>query len=354
MKNFFTHAALAALLSMAISIGAQAEEIQLREDHPNEYIVVKGDTLWDISESFLKNPWLWPEIWHANPQINNPHLIFPGDVISLIYLDGQPRLTINRRGGKLQPGVTKLSPAVRVVPLGDAIPAIPLDIIDAFLNRNRVVDEEEFEAAPYVVAGQQKRLISAAGDRIYARGPLIENIPNYNIYRLGKPYVDPVSKEVLGFEALSIGGVRLAAKSPEVSTMKVLRTSEEVRIGDRLLPSEERSIDSTFFPSAPDNENIEGVVVALDQGLTHAGSMDVVVVNLGERDDVESGDVLAIYKAGAVIKDRIGGGKVQLPEEKVGLVMIFRTFDKLSYALILEAEESISVRDKLYSPSRPL
>merc|ERR1711916_74096 len=112
MKNFFTHAALAALLSMGISIGAQAEEIQLREDHPNEYIVVKGDTLWDISESFLKNPWLWPEIWHANPQIDNPHLIFPGDVISLIYLDGQPRLTINRRGGKLQPGVTKLSPAV--------------------------------------------------------------------------------------------------------------------------------------------------------------------------------------------------------------------------------------------------
>ncbi|WP_317932801.1 LysM peptidoglycan-binding domain-containing protein [Halioxenophilus sp. WMMB6] len=351
MKNIFTRMMATLLLFSAIVNWAQAEEIQLREDHPDEYIVVKGDTLWDISETFLKNPWMWPELWHANPQIDNPHLIFPGDVISLIYLDGRPRLTISRRTEKLQPGVTKLSPAVRVVPLADAIPAIPLDVIDAFLNKNRIVDKREMEAAPYVVAGEEQRLILANGDRLYARGALDSSITNYNLYRLGQPYVDPKTKEVLGYQGLDIGSVRVTAANSDVSTLAVTRSTEEVRIGDRLLPDEERAIESTFFPSAPANEAIEGLVLAMDQGLTHAGAMDVVVINLGEREGIEAGDVLAIYKEGKLIKDTVAGGKVQLPEEKAGLLMVFRTFEKLSFGLILESSVPVNLNDKLYSPA---
>ncbi|BFM04843.1 LysM peptidoglycan-binding domain-containing protein [Halioxenophilus aromaticivorans] len=351
MKNFFTQVALATLLAASIIVGAVAEEIQLRNDHPDEYVVVKGDTLWDISGTFLRNPWMWPEIWHVNQQIANPHLIYPGDVIKLIYLDGQPRLTVGRRGAKLE---GKLSPSVRVVPLGDAIPAIPLDVVDAFLNKNRVVDKAEFEVAPYVVAGQEQRLILANGDKVYVRGALADNIPNYNIYRLGDAYVDPASGEVLGYGAKDVGSVKVTGIHSQVSSMMVTRTTEEVRIGDRVLPDEERAIESTFYPSSPANENIEGMVIAMDEGLTHAGNMDVIVLNLGTREGVASGDVLAVYKEGKLIKDQISGDSVQLPEERVGLAMVFRTFDKLCYALVLETDRPIRLQDKLYSPARPL
>lgn len=348
MKNFFTRVTAVALLTISIVYGATAQDLQLRENHPNEYIVVKGDTLWDISETFLHNPWMWPEIWHVNQQIDNPHLIFPGDVITLIYIDGQPRLTVGRRGAKLS---GKLSPSVRVVPLGNAIPAIPLDVVDAFLNKNRVVDKADMEAAPYVVAGQEQRLILANGDKVYVRGELAENIGNFNIYRLGNPYVDPLNNEVLGYGALDIGTVKVSGIHEQVSTVTVTRTTEEVRIGDRLLPDEERAIESTFIPSAPDDEDVSGMVVGMDKGLSHAGKMDVVVINLGTREGLSTGNVLAVYKEGKLIKDPISGDKVLLPEERVGLAMVFRTFEKLSYALILETDRSINVKDKLYSPA---
>lgn len=354
MKNFFTRILAATLLCGSLHSWAQSGEIQLRDDYPEEYIVVKGDTLWDISETFLTNPWMWPEIWHANPQIDNPHLIFPGDVISLVYLDGKPRLMVNRRGARLAPGTTKLAPAVRVVPLGEAIPAIPLDIISAFLNKNRVMDNEELEEAAYVMSGQEERLIVATGDRLYARGDLDSQIPSYNIYRLGTAFVDPITEEVLGYEALDVGSVQVNSMQGEVSTVTVTRSTEEVRIGDRLIPDEERAIDSTFFPSAPDNENIQGVIVALDEGRSRGGKMNIAVINLGEREGIESGDVLSIYKEGKLIKDRIAGDEVQLPEERAGLLMVFRTFEKLSYALILESDRPVTPNDKLYSPARPM
>lgn len=348
MKNFFTRVATTILLTLSVVYGAVAQDLQLRNNHPEEYVVVKGDTLWDISATFLHNPWMWPEIWHVNQQIANPHLIYPGDVIKLIYIDGQPRLTVGRRGGKFE---GKLSPSVRVVPLGDAIPAIPLDVVDAFLNKNRVVDKAMMEAAPYVVAGQEQRLILANGDKVYVRGELTEGIGNYNIYRLGRPYIDPISEEILGYSALDIGSVKVSGVHQQVASMTVTRSTEEVRIGDRVLPDEERALQSTFFPSAPTDQNISGMVIGMDKGLTKAGKMDVIVLNLGERNGIADGNVLAIYKEGKLIKDQVGGGTVQLPEERVGLAMVFRTFDKLSYALVLETEQPISPRDKLYSPA---
>ncbi|GAB2189723.1 LysM peptidoglycan-binding domain-containing protein [Sessilibacter sp. MAH2] len=358
-KKLVFSAITSAILSFSFSVDALAQA-QLRQNHPDEYIVVEGDTLWDISATFLENPWMWPEIWHVNPQINNPHLIFPGDVVRLVYLDGQPRLTIDKRTQRLtprrsvggDPNTVKLAPAVRVIPLEEAIPAIPLDVINAFLNQNRVLEKPTFEHAPYVLGGQEKRILLGAGDKVYARGEFNPDISAYNLYRLGDEYVDPLTKEVLGYRSKDVGSARLNALQGEVATMQINRMAAEITVGDRLLPNEERAIDPTFFPSAPDDENFQGLILEVQDGLTHAGKFDVLVLNKGVREQLEPGDVLAIYKEGETIRDRIADSIVQLPEERVGIAMVFRTFEKVSYALILEAERPINVNDKLYSPVR--
>lgn len=337
------------LLGMAavwLSVSAQAEEVVLNDSHPDSHTVVKGDTLWDISERFLQNPWMWPEIWHANPQIDNPHLIYPGDVIRLIYLDGKPRLIVERgEGGR----TFKLSPSVRIEPLGDAIPAIPLDAINNFLSRSRVVLNGELDSAPYVLMGAEKHIVLGAGDQLYARGSFDGDEKVYGVYRRGQKFIDPDTNEVLGIQALDIGTVKLDNQDSGVATLSVNRTTQEIRLGDRLLPSEERAIDSTFFPSAPQNE-IEGSVIAVEGGLTQVGSLDVVALNRGERDGLVIGNVMAIYKNGGKVRDRIKGDVVSLPDEKAGILMVFRTFERMSYALVLEATRPLAVKDKVRNP----
>lgn len=337
------------LLGMAaawLSLSVTAEEVVLNDSHPDSYTVVKGDTLWDISETFLKTPWMWPEIWHANPQIQNPHLIYPGDVVRLIYLDGRPRLIVERG----ETGKTfKLSPSMRIEPLGDAIPAIPLDAINNFLSRSRVVTSSELENAPYVLVGAEQHLILGAGDQLYARGDFDNADKAYGVYRRGKQFVDPDTKEVLGVQALDMGSVKLITEDSGVATLSVSRTTQEIRVGDRLLPSEERAIDSTFFPSAPE-DTIEGQVIAVEGGLTQVGSMDVVALNRGERDGLAIGNILAIYKNGGKVRDRIAGDVVSLPDERAGILMVFRTFERMSYGLVLEAERPLSVNDKVRNP----
>jgi len=330
-----------------------AEDVQLKDSHPDTYHVVKGDTLWGISDNFLENPWMWPEIWHANPQIDNPHLIYPGDKITLIYLDGKPRLVVERgteaRQYKMSPGVVKLKPSVHIRPLSEAIPAIPLDEIDKFLTRSRVVQPGDLEKAPYVLQGQENRLITGAGDNLYARGEFDKNINVYGVYRYGQRFVDPETNELLGMQALDIGTVKMQALTDDIATVAVTRTTEEIRIEDRLLPTEERSIDSTFFPTAP-AEDIEGVIMSVEGGLTQVGRMDVVVINRGEREGLEIGNIMTISKDGGEIRDRVSGDIVKLPSEKAGLLMIFRTFEKMSFALILEASRPLSVLDKVRTP----
>jgi len=195
------------LLATLLFTGAQtalADEVQLREGHPDSHVVVKGDTLWDISGKFLSQPWKWPEIWELNPQIKNPHLIYPGDVIDLVYVDGKPQLRL-QRGGESN-GTVQLSPTVRSAPISEAIPTIPLEAINSFLLSNRIVDSsEQFEKHPYVVAGQAERVVSGAGDHVYVRGTLQQNVPTFGIFRQGKRYIDPQTKEVLGINADDIG-----------------------------------------------------------------------------------------------------------------------------------------------------
>ncbi len=332
------------LLSIFVLSQAMAQEPQLRADYPEQYTVVKGDTLWDISNTFLSTPWYWPEIWHVNPQIENPHLIYPGDVIRLVYFDGKPRLTLDRSNR-----VVKLSPKVRVIEGDQAIPSIPLDQINNFLSRSRIVTAEELERAPHVVSGEAKRLVLGKGDRLYARGEFPSDVSVYGIYRKGETYVDPETGELLGVQALDIGSGKMRALEGEIATLLMTRTTEEVRVGDRLLSEEERSIDSTFFPSAPKSD-VNATIIAVEGGVSQVGKMDVVVINRGGREGMAVGNVLAVYKRGGVIKDRVKGDLVTLPDERAGLVMVFRTFEKLSLGLVLEADRPLAIKDLVRNP----
>ncbi|MBA1263896.1 LysM peptidoglycan-binding domain-containing protein [Stutzerimonas sp. NM35] len=337
---------LLALLLVAVGGIAQAD-VQLKANHPEQYTVVKGDTLWDISGRFLREPWKWPELWHANPQVENPHLIYPGDSLSLVYVDGQPRLMLERGASR---GTIKLSPTVRTVPMAEAIPTIPLEAINSFLLSNRIIDSvDQFKGAPYIVAGNAERVISGSGDRVYGRGAFEDDIPVYGIFRQGKTYVDPDSQEFLGINADDVGSAEIIDMEDDIATMMLTRVTQEARIGDRLFPSEERAINSTFMPSEPEDE-IKGVILDVPRGVTQIGQFDVVTLNKGARDGLKDGNVLAVYKTGETVRDRVTGENVKIPDERAGLLMVFRTYEKLSYGLVLQATRSLAVQDKIRNP----
>lgn len=345
---------LCALAGPAISSAASGDMRDvLRADAPDVYTVVKGDTLWDISGRFLEKPWLWPEIWQINPQIDNPHLIFPGDRMRLVYVDGQPRLVVERgdaaRTYKLGPGgAVKLRPEIRSTPLESAIPAISLDAIQGFMVQNRVVEPEVLLRAPYVVQGDSERLVLGAGDRLYVRGELNDS-ESFNFVRKGPIYADPETREVLGQEATYIGLGSVVAQEEDISTLFVTSTREEVQIGDRVLPTEQRRVDSTFYPSGP-SEEVEGTIISVFSGVTQIGPYDVVVLNRGGREGLEIGNVLAIYRKGALARDRVARETIRLPSERAGLLMVFRVFEKLSYGLVLSADRPLSVNDEVRNP----
>ncbi len=337
---------LLGLVLLAASVWVQAQESVLREDHPDSYTVVKGDTLWDISGRFLSLPWKWPEIWHANPQIANPHLIYPGDIISLVYIDGQPRLMLNRGNG----GTIKLSPQARVKPIAEAIPSIPLDAINAFLRAGRVVeDEATIEMAPYIIGGEAESVVLGAGSKVYARGDFSGNVPAYEIYRRGKTYVNPETGELLGIHLQEIGNGTVSAVEDDIATVNVTRSRQEVLVNDRLLESEERAVASTFFPSEPSQE-INGLIMDVPNGVTQIGQYDVVLLDKGERDGLEVGNVLAIYKRGEIVRDRVRNERVQLPAERAGLLMVFRVYNKMSYGIVLQASRQMAILDEIRNP----
>ncbi len=342
---------LLSTVSLFFALGLQvvAAQPDFKPDRPDRYTVVKGDTLWDISGRFLESPWLWPEIWHVNPQIDNPHLIFPGDVIGLIYVDGKPRVTTIARTVKLSPdGVTKLEPKVRVTPLASAIPAIPLDAISSFLTESRVVTPAELEAAPYILEGKDGRLVTGAGDTVYARGDT-EGHEVFGIYRAGETYVDPDTGEFLGLEARSIGQGKITALNGDVLTLLLQRTKMNVSQGDRLMITPDTAVNSTFLPSAPEKE-VRGKMISVMDGVTQIGQYAVVTINKGEREGLQVGNVLAVYKKGNLVRDPVKKEMVELPAERAGILMVFRTFEKVSYGLILRAERPLALMDEVRNP----
>ncbi|MCK0106712.1 LysM peptidoglycan-binding domain-containing protein [Marinobacter sp. S0848L] len=331
--------ALAATTLLFTSL-AQAQP-EFKADHPERYTVVKGDTLWDISGRFLNNPWYWPEIWHVNPQVANPHLIYPGDRLALVYIDGKPRIT------KVASGDVKLSPQIRSEAIDTPIPAIPLDAIASFLTDTRIVSPEEINGAPYVLEGEDGRIITGAGDKIYARGE--KPADRVGVFRRSQEFVDPDTGEFLGLEARSIARGNVAAENGDVLTVNLTRSSEEVRIGDRLLVSEDRRLTTNFMPSSPDAE-IEGKMISVDGGVNQIGQYNVVAINRGAREGMKAGNVLAVMKAGNRVRDPITGETIELPSERAGLLMVFQVYEKMSYGLVLKATRSLSVGDKVVNP----
>lgn len=333
--------ALAATMLLTAS-WAHAEP-ELREGHPERYTVVKGDTLWDISGRFLDNPWYWPEIWHVNPQVSNPHLIYPGDRLALVYIDGKPRITKVAASN----GVVKLSPKVRSERIDTPIPAIPLDAISSFLSDTRIVSPELISKAPYILEGEDSRIINGAGDKVYARGE--KPARKVGVFRRSQEFVDPDTGEFLGLEARSIARGDVAAENGDVLTVQLTSSSEEVRIGDRLLTSEDRGLTTSFVPSSPDEE-IEGRMMAVEGGVTQIGQYDVVAINRGSRENLEAGNVMAVLKRGNLVRDPVTSETIELPSERAGLLMVFQVYEKMSYGLILQATRPLSVGDKITNP----
>jgi len=333
------------LLTLLFSGWLQAEEVTVKDGAPTTYIVKKGDTLWGISGMFLEKPWLWPELWDVNPQIDNPHLIYPGDELHLVWEGGKPRLRMARGRD------VKLSPTMRISSLDLAIPIIPLDEIGAFLAQHRIVGAGEMGDSAYVVAGDQGSILSAPGDSIFARGDFPEGERAYGIYRPRDAYIDPVTEEVLGYQAQDIGNAKLLSPNrDDVVELEVTRITEEVRITDRLLPIEEKIIEATFHPRAPEREIKNGYMIAVDGGVTQIGEMDVVVLNKGKRDGLEPGQVLAIYQTGELVFDKIANENVRIPDVRAGLALVFEPFEKATYAIVIKADRPLKVGDKVKNP----
>lgn len=343
------------LVALVLITVSRVQAVELKEGHPEQYVVKDGDTLWDISETFLRDPWLWPEIWQLNSQIENPHLIYPGDTIGLVYTDQnsrmntKTRLTVTDRG----PGgnTVKLTPTARITMLDTAIPAIPLDAIASFLTNSRIVKAAQLEGAPYVVAGDDNRILAGGGGTVYARGFERGEEPEsaYGLFRKGQLFVDPDTSEVLGLEAREIGTGTVATWDGDIAKLELSSAREEVVIGDRLLATDERKLVTNFMPSSPSG-TVQGRMIAVLSGVNQIGQFNVVVVNQGEREGVTEGNVLAIYKEGGVVLDRVTRRKVRLPAERAGLLMLFRVFDKVSYGLVLKAKRPLSVGDQVRNP----
>ncbi|MGH8496825.1 MAG: LysM peptidoglycan-binding domain-containing protein [Gammaproteobacteria bacterium] len=335
-----------------------APRIRLTDRHPDRYVVVKGDTLWDISEMFLEDPWYWPEIWHINAQIENPHLIYPGDVLTLVFVDGRPQLRLDR-GVTAGSGTERLSPRIRTEPLEGAIPTIPYDVVAAFLSRPTVLDKDQIDDLPYILTPEDGHLMAGAGNEVYVRGTEDGPGTRFNVMHVGKPLYDPDDDEIVGYEGIYVGRGRIE-RGGDPSTLFLTETSREALSGDRLMPAE-IDVPMNFQPRPPE-QPVEGQIISVVNGLALIGQYQIVVLNRGERDGLAPGHVLTVYEIGPVVKDAVekGGGyfssrlfaeKVKLPDEPVGNVMVFKTSDRLAFALVMNATSEMHVYDLVVNPT---
>jgi LysM domain len=348
---------------------------ELSPNAPDNYTVKPGDTLWAISRLFLKSPWRWPELWGMNmTEIRNPHLIYPGQQL---YLDkSSGRAVLRARSGVGAPTDTvRVSPRTRTSSLADAsIPTLPPNLIEPFLAEPIIIDEATLLRAPRIVATQENRVLLSRGDRAYARAQNEGDLSTakdasdkYRVFRNATPLKDPNTGLIIGYEAQYVGNAELVrgetlrdAKNKDgkdikeivPATIDIINSKEEMRIGDRLLPEPKREF-ATYTPRAPE-QKIEGgrIVSVYGSAVVNAAQNQVVVINRGKADGVETGHVLAILKDGETLQDRTEPGKpeIKLPNERNGLLMVFRTFDKLSYALILQITDGVRIGDRLANP----
>jgi len=397
---------LSILTGVALLGSAAAQDVELQPDHPDRYSVVRGDTLWDISERFLRSPWLWPEIWQVNPQIDNPHLIYPGDVISLVYEDGQPRLRLDRDNRTV-----RLSPQVRATSLAEAIEPINLSDIRQFLDKRTILSAEEIDDLPYVVALQEDTIAATEGFKIYVRDmpdgierganfavvrPTIEfqelpahfpwetateydpgrrawtypggkSIQDYGV-QFWENYIDRLYFESivsLGFEVLQAGTAEVLITG-DPATLLITQSDFEIKAGDLILPQFDANFDTEYMPHSPESIPYNAQVIAMSKTLFGAGPTQVVAINKGSLDGVVNGDVFATHRPGITIRDlvkyprddvktyfspsRRDMATVKLPDEYTAHVMIFKTHEHISYALVMRAEQAVKVADLLKLP----
>lgn len=353
MRKSIIIAVLAAALAATPLMAQQRADAGLQDNAPDRHVVVRGDTLWSIAAKFLKDPWRWPEMWKLNrDEIKNPHLIYPGDVIVLDRSGSRPELRI------AMGDTVKLSPRVRAEDTSrQAVPSIPPRVIEPFLSRPLVIEPDGLDNAPRIIAAQADRVYLGSGDVAYVSG-IKDAKPDslWQIYRPGKALVDPESQKTLGYEAVFLGDSKVT-KSGDPATIQIFGAQQEIGKGDRLIAAGPLVLKS-YAPHAP-IALVQGQIIATRGGLGETGPQNVVTLNKGKNDGLEPGHVLALLRLGRTTVEKTRSTKwfrpdtteaIKLPDERYGLVFVFRTFDRVSYALVMSASRPVQINDVVTSP----
>ena len=322
---------------------AAAAPVELAANAPDSYVVKKGDTLWDISGKFLRRPWRWPEVWQMNKdEIRNPHLIYPGQVIMLDR--SGPYLRLGRRVGR------DIKPTVYTEDLADAIPSIPQNEIEPFLTQPLVVDEQNIQNAAVIVATQENRLYTGQGDTVFAKD-VDPGTDQWHVFRPARPLVDPLTKEVLGYEAFHLGTAAVTQHGAP-AVLQIISAKQEIGSGERMLPATRPEIVS-YVPHSPE-ASVEGRVIGVYGGVSETGRQGVITLGVGQQEGIEVGHVLALYRARGEVKykDPETGEKetFDLPENRYGLVFVFRVFNRVSYGLVVDASAPVQIADTIRNP----
>jgi hypothetical protein len=375
VKNLLSAGMVLALLALTAPLSA--DTVDLKAGHPDRYVVQKGDTLWDISTRFLNDPWRWASVWKINEQIKNPHLIYPGDVIMLVWVDGKPQLVVQREEKVPVPGeapaetaveaapttvtevpagetpsgmkVVKLKPRVYASDIKEAIPTIPPNAIVPFLSQPMVVGRKELEEAGYVTIGLDDRVALGDGSVFYARGlPKNATTEYYQLFRKGNELRHPDTGELLAYEALYLGDARVLEPG-DPTKLVVTAVKQEILPTDRLMAAPKKAALPYYFPRAPEKE-VKGRILSAINGLREFGPTTIVAISVGKREGIEEGHVLRIMRHVGTSKDPVTRRDYKMPDEDAGLLMVFRVFDKVSYALIMNADRPIRIHDALRTP----
>jgi len=339
--------------SAAPSTEVAAGTEHMNPNAPDSYVVKRGDTLWGIAKVFLRDPWYWPEIWQVNPHVQNPHLIYPGDTLRLVYIEGKPTIMLQRGDA------ARVEPRVRSQPLEGAVNAIPYETVAAFMSKPSVLSQEQIKTAPYVLASRDVHVAMAEGDTVYARGFADSAAlgTHYNVVHVGDALRDPDDNRIVGYDGIFTGAGHVT-RIGDPTTLIMTESARETEPGDKLFAGGV-DVPLDFIP-APPKTKTNGRIMAVANGVTVIGQYEVVVINRGARDGLAPGNVMAVFEAGDVIRDtankgflstsRLASQKVRLPDERNGTFMVFKTFDNMSYGLIMEATNIIRVGDRIENP----